>query len=263
MGAARDLPPSPLPKSKGERLQKVLARAGVASRRHAEALIAAGRVEVNGRIVTELGTRVDPARDRITVDGRVVRPRDRPVYLALYKPLGYLTTARDPEGRRTVMSLAPDRPGLFPLGRLDADSEGLLLLTTDGAWAQHVSHPRYGCTKEYVVEAAEVPTAHTLERLRRPLLLDTGDRTSGAEVEVVRASGDTAILRVVLHEGRNRQIRRMLDQVGHPVIRLRRVRVGAVRLGTLRPGEWRYLTPAEVAATAGERSTSRRDRRPA
>jgi 23S rRNA pseudouridine2605 synthase len=260
------------------RLQKVLARAGIASRRHAEALIRAGRVRVNGRLVTALGARADPGADEITVDGRALEAPGGTAYLALHKPPGYLTTARDPRGRRTVMALVPPLPGLVPVGRLDADSEGLLLLTTDGEWAQMVAHPRYGCTKEYLVDVEGRPSAAALERLRRPMELAPGEPTTGAEVEVlgrgawgtahpcgstcllptrtvVPASSAQALtrLRIALSEGRNRQIRRMLEQVGHPVRRLVRVRVGAVRLGSLAPGRWRRLSVDEIAACAPAR----------
>ncbi len=229
-----------------ERLQKALARAGVASRRHAEELIAAGRVQVNGVPVTELGTQVDPARDAIAVDGQPVAPAARPVYLALHKPRGYVTTTQDPQGRPTVMDLAPRIPGLFPVGRLDADTSGLLLLTTDGEWAQRLAHPRYGSEKEYLVDARGQIAPHTLATLRAPMEIGPGERTTGAEVEVVGRSRDRTRLRIVLHEGRNRQIRRMLDQVGHPVLSLHRVRVGNVELGDLAAGKWRYLMGAEV-----------------
>ena len=232
------------------RLQKALARAGVASRRHAEDLIRAGRVRVNGQTVSELGTRVDPEVDEILLDGRAITRRAGATYVALHKPRGYLTTAHDPEGRPTVMSLAPPVPGLFPVGRLDAESEGLLLLTTDGEWAQRVSHPRFGCAKEYLVNVPGRPAGADLERLRRPLLLAPGERTSGAHVEVLDTDAGGSRLRIVVREGRNRQIRRMLEQVGYPVRRLVRVRVGGVELGSLAPGAWRHLTPREVAEVA-------------
>lgn len=233
------------------RLQRILSRAGVASRRHAEELILAGRVRVNGAPVHELGTRADPERDVITVDGVRVRQPDAAVYLALHKPPGYVSTAHDPQGRRTVMDLLPDLPGLFPVGRLDRESEGLLLLTTDGEWAQRVLHPSYGCTKEYVVEVSGRPPPATLARLRRPMELDPGEWTSGADVRLVDTLGERSLLRIVLGEGRNRQIRRMCAAAGHPVLRLVRVRVGATGLGQLRAGEWRHLTWEEINRTAG------------
>ena len=234
-----------------ERLQKLLSRAGVASRRHAEAMILEGRVTVNGRTVIELGTRVDPARDEVRVDGRPIAIDEERAYLALNKPGGYVSTALDPQGRPTVMELVPAVPGLFSVGRLDFESEGLLLFTTDGEWAQRVAHPRHGSEKEYVVEVAGRPKPGTLARLRSPLEIGDDEWSSGAEVALEGSAGDRTMLRVLLREGRNRQIRRMMEAVGHPVLRLVRVRVGAVHLGNLRPGHWRHLTHAEIAATAG------------
>jgi 23S rRNA pseudouridine2605 synthase len=233
------------------RVQKVLSRAGVASRRHAEAMITAGRVRVNGQVVDQLGAKVDPERDEVTVDGRRVSLQVAHAYLALNKPAGYITTASDPEGRQTVMELVPAIPGLFNVGRLDASSEGLLLLTTDGEWGERVSHPRYGSTKEYLVEVEGRPRPSTIAQLRAPMDLGDGDRSTGADVQLEGMVPGKALLRIVLHEGRNRQIRRMLEAVGHPVLSLVRVRVGAVELGMLRPGEWRHLTHSEIAATAG------------
>jgi pseudouridine synthase len=233
------------------RLQRILSRAGVASRRHAEELIAAGRVRVNGQVVRELGTRADPERDAVTVDGVRVRLPETATYLALHKPPGYVTTAHDPQGRPTVFDLVPDVPGLFPVGRLDLDSEGLLLLTTDGEWAQRVVHPRHGCTKEYVVEVEGRPTPAALARLRRPMRLGPGEWTTGAEVRLMDTLPGRSLLRIVVGEGRKRQIRRMAEAVGHPVRRLVRVRVGAVGLGDLRPGSWRHLIWDEISGTAG------------
>lgn len=235
------------------RLQKVLARAGVASRRQAEDMIVAGRVTVNGTVVKQLGTRVDPDADTVHVDGVKISLTEQQSYLALNKLAGYVSTASDPEGRPTVMDLVPDIPGLFPIGRLDTSSEGLILLTTDGEWGQRVSHPRYGCTKEYVVEVRGRVRPSTLATLRRPMQLDDDEWTTGAEVDVQSAAAERTLLRVVLHEGRNRQIRRMMEIAGHPVVQLVRVRVGAVHLGNLRPGEWRHLTHDEIAATVAER----------
>ena len=247
------MPPlSPTPRNDNrERLQKILSRAGVASRRHAEAMILDGRVTVNGRVVTELGTRVDLSVDEVRVDGRPVSVADERAYLALNKPSGYVSTAHDPQGRPTVLELVPEVPGLFTVGRLDYESEGLLLLTTDGEWAQRVAHPRYGSEKEYLAEVQGRPKPSTLAMLRGPLDLGNDEWSSGALVSLEGSTAGRTQLRIVLHEGRNRQIRRMMDAVGHPVLRLVRVRVGAVHLGTLRPGLWRHLTHAEIAATAG------------
>lgn len=247
-----------------ERLQRYLARAGIASRRRAEALIRAGRVQINGQPATELGTTVDQDRDRVLVDGRPVAAQSAVVYLALHKPVGVITTHSDPHGRPTVMELLPAFPGLLFVGRLDAESEGLLLATTDGRWSQRIQHPRYGCEKEYVVHVTGRLTPQTPRRLRRPLDLGDGDRSSGAQVTVVERPGEDATLttpavhhlRIVLREGRKRQIRRMCAVVGLTVQRLVRVRVGSVELGTLAPGGWRHLTPAEIeTAVAAEQHT--------
>ena len=206
---------------------------------------------VNGRTVTEMGTRVDPAADEVSVDGRPISLGGAHAYVALNKPAGYVSTAHDPQGRATVMELVPAVTGLFAVGRLDFASEGLLLFTTDGDWAQRVAHPRYGSEKEYVVDVVGRPKPATLARLRAPFELDPGEWSSGVAVSVENSAPDRTLLRMVLHEGRNRQIRRMMEAVGHPVLRLVRVRVGAVHLGTLRPGDWRHLSHAEIAATAG------------
>ncbi|NBT94116.1 MAG: rRNA pseudouridine synthase [Chloroflexi bacterium] len=203
------------------RLQQVLARAGVSSRRDAEALITAGRVQVD--------------------------------------------TVEDPFGRPTVMELVPPAPGLFPVGRLDEESEGLLLFTTDGEWAQRITHPKFGCTKEYDVEVYGTPSRETMETLRAPLEIGPGDRSTGAEVDVIATSGRNTRLRIILHEGRNRQIRRMCEAVGLSVVSLVRVRVGGVRLGSLPVGQWRTLTSNEVESVSttpaprrGKATTTRR-----
>jgi len=242
-----------------ERLQKVLARAGVASRRAAEGLIAAGRVTVNGQVVTTLGTQVDPARDRIAVDGQPVRLETVPITITilLHKPAGYVTTVRDPWGRPTVLDLVKtvqEQSGtrLFPIGRLDADSEGLLLLSNDGELAHQLTHPRFAQEKEYLVLVEGRPGAEALRQLRAGVPLD-GKLTAPALVEVAQGKpGDGGTwLRFVIHEGRKRQIRRMCQAVGHAVRRLVRVREGALLLGDLPSGQWRYLTAAEIAQLKG------------
>lgn len=240
-----------------ERLQKFLARAGVASRRHAEELILAGRVQVNGQRVTQLGTKVQPERDEVQVDGRAVRPAAARVYVLLHKPAGVVTTASDPQGRQTAVDLLPSSlrdERVFPVGRLDLESEGLLLLTNDGAFALRLTHPRYEQEKEYHALVRGRPTAEALEPLRRGLLLPGETRpTAPAEARLLRtAPQGTSWLSITLHEGRKRQVRRMLAAVGHPVLRLIRVRVGALRLGDLPPGQWRLLSAAEVEKLAGE-----------
>lgn len=234
------------------RLQKFLSRAEVASRRRAEVLIEAGRVRVNGVVVTELGTKVEPGTDRVEVDGREVRI-GTPVWVALYKPRGYVTTRDDPRGRRTVYDLLPpEHRGLFHVGRLDYDSEGLLLLTNQGDAANRLLHPRHGVARVYDVILRDTPDTAALERLRRGVTLEDG--TARAErVEVIGSSRrGKARVRVLLREGRNREVRRMFAAVGHPVTRLIRRRYGPIRLGSLSAGEWRALSERESAALEGQ-----------
>ncbi len=243
------------------RLQKILSAAGVASRRAAEKLIVEGRVSVNGATITELGSRADPDHDEVRVDGRRIgRPQRR--YIALHKPRGYVTTRSDPEHRKTVLDLLPVKAYVYPVGRLDYDSEGLLLLTNDGEFAEHLMHPRFGVEREYEARVRGVPGPDALRRLAQGVRIE-GRRTSPADVRLAEtgrgARGDQAILSIVLHEGRTRQVRKMCEAIGHPVVRLRRVRIGPIRLGALKPGEPRELTAREIeqlehpAATRAER----------
>ncbi|GAB4527809.1 MAG: hypothetical protein Kow0063_03440 [Anaerolineae bacterium] len=229
----------------GERLQKILAHAGFGSRRHCEDLIRQGRVFVNGRRA-ELGQRAHPGRDQITVDGEPVRIARRHTYIALHKPKGVLSAERDESGRhRTVRDLIPLAGRLYPVGRLDLDSEGLILLTDDGELTNRLTHPRYEHIKEYHVEVEGHPDEQTLEQWRRGVYLDD-QRTAPAEVSVLSRKKDRTQLRVVVHEGRKRQIRRVAIKLGHPVRRLIRVRIGPVRLGDLKPGQWRLLSQPEI-----------------
>jgi 23S rRNA pseudouridine2605 synthase len=230
------------PPSEGERLQKVLAQAGLGSRRAGEELIAAGRVSVNGEVAV-LGRRVDPGTDRIAVDGVPVAVRPGLVYYALNKPAGVISTASDPQGRPAVTALVPAEPRVHPVGRLDADSEGLLLLTNDGDLTYRLTHPRFGIEKEYLVAVEGTPTRGAIRQLREGVVLEDG-RTAPARVAQVGPNG----LRITIHEGRNRQVRRMCDAVGYPVRRLVRTRIGPVRIAKLAPGQWRELTAAEVRA---------------
>jgi 23S rRNA pseudouridine2605 synthase len=225
-------------------LQKVLARAGIGSRRACEALIAAGRVAVDGEVAT-LGQRVDPAHVRVTVDGVPVVIASDVVHWLLNKPAGHVTTARDPQGRPTVLDLVPAQPRVFPVGRLDRDTEGLLVMTNDGDLAQLLTHPRHGVEKEYLAEVDGTPAPGALRRLREGVVLDDGV-TQPARVQLVQQRGGGSALSITIHEGRKRQVRRMCEAVGHPVRRLVRVRIGPVADRALRPGTWRVLTPAEV-----------------
>ncbi len=229
-----------------ERINKVLAQAGVSSRRGADALIREGRVTVNGQVVRELGAKIDPARDAIKVDGkRVHLPTGTKLYLMLHKPDGVVTTLNDPEGRPTVRDLLRGVRGrVFPVGRLDFHSEGLLLLTNDGDWANELMHPERGVAKVYRVKVRGTPGRATLARLSAGIRLD-GRRTAPAQFRLA-GSGPNAWLVVTLYEGRKNQIRRMLKSVGHPVSRLRRLSVGGVELGDLPAGRWRPLTGAEL-----------------
>lgn len=235
----------------GERLQKVLALHGFGSRRSCEELIAAGRVRVNGQ-VAPLGRRVDVDMDIVTVDGVEIGIRPGLVYYLLNKPSKVVTTASDPEGRPTVVDLVPSEPRVFSVGRLDYDTEGLLLLTNDGPLAQRIAHPSGGIEKEYVaVVAGGKVSAGALRRLREGVELD-GEMTAPARV----SQPSDGVLRIVIHEGRNRQVRRMCEAVGHPVTRLVRVRIGPLRDPSLAPGQWRELTVDELRsltrAIAGE-----------
>ena len=233
-----------------ERLQKVLAHAGVASRRRAEALIETGRVRVNGRLVTKLGTRVDPERDLIIVDGRPIPHPASHTCIVLNKPRGVLSTTSDPYGRVTVLDLVQTEVRVCPVGRLDKDSEGLILLTDDGDLAYRLTHPRYEQEKEYRVLVEGSPDEGSLQQLREGVELDEG-RTWPAAVEMEqggKAEREGTWLRIVIHEGRKRQVRRMCQAVGHRVRRLIRVRMGPLELGQLQPGQWRFLTRSEVRA---------------
>lgn len=232
------MPAAPLPE--GERLQKVLARAGFGSRRVCEELIADGRVTVNGEVV-ELGRRVDVHHDEVAVDGTAVGVLPGLVYYLLNKPAGVVTTASDPEGRPTVLDFVPAQPRVFPVGRLDVATEGLLVLTNDGVLTQLLSHPSHGVEKEYLAEVEGHPSPGAVRALREGVMLEDG-LTSPAKVSVVAPGA----LRIVIHEGRNRQVRRMCEAVGHPVVRLVRTRIGPIADRQLRPGSWRELDTDEV-----------------
>jgi 23S rRNA pseudouridine2605 synthase len=229
-----------------ERLQRSLARAGFGSRRACEELIAAGRVEINGRVAT-LGDRLDPAADQVRVDGSKVNVNPELRTFALHKPRGVTTTMRDPHAERDLGSFLPKGVHVFPVGRLDRDTEGLLLLTNDGSLAHRLTHPRYGIEKEYLAEVDRPPSHRQLARLRRGVELDDGTARAVDARSAGGAAGRGGV-RLVMVEGRKREVRRMLDAVELPVRRLVRVRVGPIRLGKLRPGDVRELEPEDVRA---------------
>ena len=255
-----------------ERIQKIVARAGVAARRKAEELIREGRVTVNGRVAL-IGEKADPAADSIKIDGKRIQPGREHRYLLLNKPRGYLTAVSDPDGRPTVIELVPPplRRALVPVGRLDYQTEGLLILTDDGELANRLSHPRYGCHKSYEVKVKGAPEESKIERLRRGIVLD-GRRTAPCRIEALRVTsqrgeeGGNAWFRVELAEGRTRQIREMFFRIGHPVQKLRRVAIGPLEDPGLPVGEVRELTEPELRrlrhATAGVEPRGERPQRP-
>ncbi len=226
--------------SEPERIQKVLAAAGVASRRAVEEMVAEGRITVNGQ-PARLGQRVDPDHDAVEVDGVPVGLRTDLVYYLLNKPPGVVTTASDPQGRPIVVDMVPEEPRVFPVGRLDADSEGLLLLTNDGGLTHRLTHPSFGVPKEYLAHVEGRPSRGALRKLREGVELD-----DGAAQAVAVSLPEPSVIRIVVHEGRNRLVRRMCEAVGHPVIRLVRTRIGSLADRKLPPGQWRVLRPSEV-----------------
>ncbi len=236
-----------------ERLHKFLSRCGVASRREAESLILQGRVTVNGQVIQELGTKIEPGKDRIEVDGIPVKPQPY-TYIALNKPKGVVTTVEDREGRPTVMDLLKGfKTRVYPVGRLDMESEGLLLLTNDGELAFRLMHPRYHVEKRYLVKVRGTPTEKKLDKLRKGIRLEDEKRkglyrkTAPARIKVIKSRGKETELEVILREGRKRQIRRMFQAIGHPVVSLVRVAVGNITLEGLPKGKYRHLTSQEVA----------------
>ena len=232
---------SPEPED-GERLQKVLARVGLGSRRTCEDMIAAGRVTVDGERAV-LGRRVDPEHSVVAVDGTPIGVKAGLVYYLLNKPEGVVTTADDPQGRPTVLGLVPEEPRVFPVGRLDMDTEGLLLLTNDGDLTHRLTHPSFGVDKEYVAQVEGAPTRHSVRTLREGVELEDG-LTAPAQAALIGPS----VIRLTIHEGRNRQVRRMCEAIGHPVTRLIRTRIGPLADRKLKPGAWRELTTDEVRA---------------
>jgi len=233
-----------------ERLQKLLAQAGYGSRRACEEFISAGRVRVNGKVAT-LGQKADPAIDKITLDGKPLPKAEALTYIALYKPRNVLSVGEGPDPRPTVRGLIPIEGHLYPVGRLDFDSEGLILMTNDGDLTNKLTHPRYGHQKEYRVLLARRPDEEQLSTWRRGVVLEDGYKTARAEVQFEATSGKGAWIRVVMGEGRKRQIREIGKLLGLPVVRIIRVRIGSLKLGSLKPRQWRHLTSDEVKALKG------------
>ena len=233
------------------RLQKFLADAGVASRRASERIILEGRVAVNGAVVRELGTKVDPAKDRVTVDGGVVKGK-RKIYVALNKPRGVVCSRNDPAGRETVGELLPAEWGhLYSVGRLDRDSEGLLFLTNDGEFSLRLTHPRYGVAKKYVVTVEGRIEPNVLDKMREGLF-DQGERLKAQRARIASVSNKQSVLELELLEGKYREIRRMCDVLGVKVLRLQRVQIGKIKLGELKSGRWRTLTDGEIISLLGQ-----------
>ena len=229
------------------RLQKYLAMCGIASRRTSEKIILSGRVSVNGKIVTQMGTQIDEYLDTVAVDGMIIHPEEKKHYIAYNKPVGEVTTVSDPEGRATVMDKFADYPvRLFPVGRLDYDSEGLLLLTNDGEMMNRVLHPSREVLKVYWTKISNHVTSEEIASLRKGILID-GKMTSPASVRFIRENTFDTVLLISIHEGRNRQVRRMVEAIGHQVVSLRRVGFGPVSLGDLPVGMWRPLTSEEIS----------------
>jgi 23S rRNA pseudouridine2605 synthase len=239
-----------------ERLQKILARAGLGSRRASEELISAGRVRVNGEVAV-LGSKADSQRDRIEVDGHPISLAEPLTYIAIYKPRGVISAAQSPDSRPTVRDLVPVPGHLYPVGRLDVDSEGLILLTNDGELANRLTHPRYGHEKEYRVLVAARPDEEQLTIWRRGVVFEDGTRTLPAEVRFESTQGKGAWLRVIMREGKKRQIREVGKTIGLPVVKIIRVRIGSLLLESLKPREWRHLSPQEVAALKGQEKKTR------
>ena len=230
-----------------ERLQKVIAKAGIASRRHAEELILDGRVQVNGAVVTQLGTKVDLAKDHVKVNGKRIQVEAHKIYLLLNKPRGYITSVHDPEGRPTVMDLIPEvKERVYPIGRLDYDSEGLLLLTNDGDLAGALMHPSSGIDKTYWVKVKGHLTEEKMKKIAQGGLSLPGGKSAPARIRALRKTSEHDWVEIVLHEGKRRQIRMMIEKIGHDVLKLKRVGYAFLELGDLAPGEYRRLTPAEV-----------------
>lgn len=229
-----------------ERLQKVLAHRGVASRRQCEEIILAGRVKVNGQVVTEMGFKVEPTYDCIEVDGKKIGQEEEKIYILLNKPVGFVTTVKDPQKRKTVIDLIKSvKERVYPVGRLDYDTEGLLLMTNDGELAYALTHPKHEISKTYLVKVKGLPSREALQQLRHGVKLEDG-MTAPAKVNFVSDLGGNALVKISIHEGRNRQVRRMFSYIGHPVLQLQRIQIGFLTMNGLKVGEFRFLDQDEI-----------------
>ncbi|MFC1819180.1 pseudouridine synthase [Thermodesulfobacteriota bacterium] len=229
-----------------QRLQKILAKAGIASRRKAEELIKEGKVRVDGKVVTEMGTKVDPDAQDIECDGIHVAAREKKIYILLHKPAGFLSTVHDPQGRPIVTDLLPQvKERVYPVGRLDLDTEGALLLSNDGELAQKILHPSHEVNKTYVAKVKGKPNTKKLAALSRGITIE-GRKTWPADIEVLQTKPQATTIKIIIHEGRKRQVRKMFDAVGHPVLQLKRTAYGQLELGDLRPGKYRFLSPEDI-----------------
>jgi len=229
-----------------ERLQKVLAKAGVASRRRAEELIRQGKVRVDGRIITEMGTKVDPETQNIECEGVALVSREEKVYILLHKPTGYLSTVDDPQGRPIVTDLLKNiKERVYPVGRLDLNTEGALLLTNDGELSQKILHPSHEVNKTYVAKVKGVPGRKKLDALSKGIELE-GRKTWPASIKVLKTEAQSTVIQIIIHEGRKRQVRKMFEAIGHPVLALKRTAYGQLELGGLGPGKYRFLTPRDI-----------------
>ncbi|KAA5807672.1 pseudouridine synthase [Thermoanaerobacterium thermosaccharolyticum] len=228
-----------------ERLQKYLAECGIASRRKCEQLILDGKIKVNGTVIKNLGIKIDPDKDIVEYDGRVVAKVQHNIYIMLNKPTGFITTVKDQFGRPSVLDIIKIKDRIYPVGRLDCDTSGLLLLTNDGDIANKLMHPKHEIDKVYIAKIRGIPDDKDLDRFRNGLLLDNR-LTAKAKIEILKKINNDALVKIVIHEGRNRQIRRMCELIGHPVMTLKRIKIGDLELGNLKVGQWRYLNGEEV-----------------
>lgn len=228
-----------------ERLQKYLAECGIASRRKCEQLILDGKIKVNGTVIKNLGIKIDPDKDIVEYNGRVVAKVQHNIYIMLNKPTGFITTVKDQFGRPSVLDIIKIKDRIYPVGRLDYNTSGLLLLTNDGDIANKLMHPKHEIDKVYIAKIRGIPDDKDLDRFRNGLLLDNR-LTAKAKIEILKKINNDALVKIVIHEGRNRQIRRMCELIGHPVMTLKRIKIGDLELGNLKVGQWRYLTGEEV-----------------